>query len=999
MGHKIVVGPIDRGLRTDRTAFVIDNDSFPTLVNAYQWRGRVKRKRGTSLLTRLSRFLGITNGAGNLVVTIAPTPIPTGISSFTVGADFFVDPGGASPVNLLTNGLGTGVLNRATGVLTITGSQINTAVLFFPTLPVLGLESLTLSPTQFPGELAFDQTYSYNVSTAFPYTTNDVSFYKNPPADATNLPGYVPKATWTPTWWNGQDYQQFWSTNYQGALWVTNGINVPFSITSIGMQYNFISAIGGIVAGPPALATITTTVNHGLVVGDFVFINEVVGVTGINLQTGYVTAVPAANQITVEFPFATLGGAWVSGGIVQFLTSRSDTTKDCLRWYDGDPTNGNSTNPIFVQGSGWVNFAPPLSRLAYSIADLPQAQYYLVGARVILQFQDRLLFFGPVVQTSAAGSQKYLQDTVIFSQNGTPYYTASFTYNAAAPDDPTLADIVFHPILVPVNQTASPAAYFEDETGFGGFRSSGLDQPILTVNSQQDVLIVGHSETQTRLIATGDDFQPFNFYLINSELGSGSTFSVINMDQGVMTRGQRGYLITSQTNCQRIDLDIPDQVFQINLTTNGNERFTAQRDFINEWVYFTYPSNEKVSNSTQLVYKFPNQTLQYNYRDNSWAVFNEAYTTYGSFLKQTGFTWATVGTVYETWSEWNDAWDTGVSTLLQPQVIAGNQQGFIMVRENGTGEGTSLTIQNISGNIVTSPNHTLNLGDYIIISGVLGTSGTEVNNKIFSVSSPLTTNSFGLNPVIVGGTYLGGGLITRMYVPQIQTKQFPVAWEMGRKTRLGPQLYLLTTTPKAQIQLLIFLSQNSANAFNNSAVIPDVNTINSSLVYSTVLYTCPESTNLGLTPANTNLQMIVMPETGITGQQQMWHRVNTSLIGDTVQVGFTMSDKQMRAEAIVLTFSITGASRANPCVLTSSTTLFVGEVINITGVVGMTELNDNTYEVLAITGTTVTIDVDSRSFNQYISGGTITTEKLPNQFSEIELHGMILDCSPSSILA
>ena len=56
MGEKIIVGPINRGLRTDRTPFVIDNDSFPTLINAYQWRGRVKRKRGTDFLVRLTRY-------------------------------------------------------------------------------------------------------------------------------------------------------------------------------------------------------------------------------------------------------------------------------------------------------------------------------------------------------------------------------------------------------------------------------------------------------------------------------------------------------------------------------------------------------------------------------------------------------------------------------------------------------------------------------------------------------------------------------------------------------------------------------------------------------------------------------------------------------------------------------------------------------------------------------------------------------------------------------
>ena len=44
---KIVVGPIPKGLRKDVEPFNIDNSNFPVLLNAYQWRGRVKRKRGT----------------------------------------------------------------------------------------------------------------------------------------------------------------------------------------------------------------------------------------------------------------------------------------------------------------------------------------------------------------------------------------------------------------------------------------------------------------------------------------------------------------------------------------------------------------------------------------------------------------------------------------------------------------------------------------------------------------------------------------------------------------------------------------------------------------------------------------------------------------------------------------------------------------------------------------------------------------------------------------
>jgi hypothetical protein len=911
MGEKIVVGPINKGLKNDRTAFVIDNDSFPMLFNAYQWRGRVKRKRGTSTLGRLTRFFNSTSpsyntgsttitldgsGNGNLITgfglnTVTPNativPKTNGFYAAVITA-----PG---PTTFTDNGDGTltpsGTINYSTGAITIAaaaGLAVSATFFYFPDLPVMGLRDLNLLSTQFPGTLGFDTKYSYDIQVFSPYGVYDVSFYKNPPA-AASLPGYVQKTTVTPTTWNGQNYQQFWTVNYQGALWATNGINVPFSTTNIGMQYNTITAIAIVAAGPPAIATITTTTNHGLSIGDFVFINEVGGITGINFQTGYVTAVPAVNQITVEFPNATLGGVYTSGGIVQYLTNRSDKTKDCLRWYDGDPTNGSATSPALSGNLGWVNFAPPLSQRVYSIADTPQAQYYLVGAKMIVPFKDRLLFFGPVIQTSAANSQIFLQDTVIYSQSGTPYYTASFTNTPSATvDNPTSVTTTYNPILVPTSQTATPSAYFEDSTGFGGFISAGISQTINTVSTNEDALIVGFDRSQTKLIYSGNDVVPFNFFIINSEYGAGSTFSTINMDKGVITTGKRGITITSQVETRRIDLDIPDQIFEFSNINNGLERVCAQRDFISEWIYFTYVDDKDNSD----IYVYPNQTLQYNYRDDSWGIFDETYTTYGTFRQQTGDTWANIGLRYATWRDWDVPWEDGISSnLLQPLVIAGNQQGFVIIRNIGTGEGSSLYIQNLSNGTVTCPDHGLNLGDYIVISGVLGTEGTVVNGQIFSVANPVTQNSFLLNPLPSdsGLTYLGGGLIQRMYVPFIQSKQFPPSWGMARKTRIGVQQYLLTGTSNSQIQLLIFLSQNGTDAYNQGPIVPAVNSENNSLVYSTILYTCPESTNLGLTAANTNLQMLTAQS-----QQQIWHRMNTSLIGDTVQVGFTMSDEQMR---------------------------------------------------------------------------------------------------------
>src|SRR6188768_3125291 len=725
MGTKLVVGPINKGLRTDRLPFVIDNDSFPTLINAYQWRGRVKRKRGTEFLGRLTRFFNSTvssysstatitlngSGVGNLLTGFSlqtDGSIVPGSVTITVGVNVYTDPtmdGYLTP----TGTGGVNLINYATGVITIpaeAGNNASAVFRYYPTLPVMGLEEFKNAANAFPGTIAFDTKYAYNINTASPYIITDISFYKNLASGA--YTNYVQKTNWTPVTWNGQDYQQFWTTNYQGAFWAANGIEVPFDPTNVGMQYKAITTVDNITGGPPATADLTITA-HGLVVGDFVFVNEVLTTTGINWQTGYVTAVVNANKVTVTFPNATIATNG-SGGIAQYLTSRSDPTKDCIRWYDGDPTNG-ATTPVFQTGKGWVNFMPPLSQAPFSIADLPPAIYYLAGARMIIPFKDRLLMVGPVVQTKAAGSQVYLQDTVIYSQNGTPYYTASYTNSPTATvDTPTSITNNLNPILVPINQIASPAAWFEDQTGFGGFISAGLDKPITTGSSNEDVLIFGFDpDVQTRFVYSGNDIVPFNFFLINSELGSSSTFSAVNLDKGVLTRGANGFILTSQVEANRFDMAIPDQVFEIQLTNNGPERITAQRDFINEWIYFTFPKREE---SPEDEVRFPSQTLQYNYRDASWAIFNENYTHYGQFKKQSGFTWNTVGDIYANWDQWQPSWNSGQSQLLQPLTIGGNQQGFVLIRGVGTGEGKSLAIQNIVTNTVTSPDHGLNDGDF-----------------------------------------------------------------------------------------------------------------------------------------------------------------------------------------------------------------------------------------------------------------------------------------------
>jgi len=961
MPEQIYIGNYSKGQITSRLPFVIDNDAFPMMYNFYSWRGRAKRKRGTIFLGQLElqeqiaamplpwqlASFNLVAGAGNLITQFtlgATASITPGSLSLIVATDqTYTDPLMDGTLNGSVSGLMAGTINYATGDFTtisggnnaVTGGAAGAAAFsYFSGLPVMGLQDfsyisspgLANVPTIYPFLLAFDTEKAYQInqssSSVFFY---DVSYYKY---------------TNNPVIWSGNDYQLFWTTNYQSALWATN--NKP------GFSFKPLSNVMGVSITRVSATQVTITITgHQLIVNDVIWINEVTGTiaTGsgatanqnINLQTGYVAAVVDANTITVNFDGtkgSTLAnfqpGATGSGGIAQYLTSGVVTGQDGIRWYDGDPTNGTGLPTTTLVG--WVNFAPPLTGAIVSIDDETAALYYLVGALAIVPFKDRLLFFSPWIQTST-GAAIQLVDTVIWSWNGTPYYSSA----------------------TPVNETSAPNAYYVDQTGLGGWLSAGVAQPIKTVSNNEDVLIVGFAGRgrKTRFVYTSNDLQPFVFYNINSELPSDSTFSAVALDKGAIDIGVYGIAMTDQQSSQRIDLDIPDSVFQIQALNNGILRVNAIRDFQKEWIYFAYPLNSSA-------WRFPTQTFLFNYRDNTWAVQYENFTVHGTFRPQMKKSWLTTG--FHSWNTWREAWNSGSSSPLYPNIVAGNPQGYVLIKGQGTGESISGTIQAITNNggetQITSIDHCVQVGDYLFISGILGLlsstitaitqasqavistvntfivgdlvtiSGvvgmTQLNGNTYTIAAAtgasitINVDSTNFTPYISGGTvtsaingligavrtvidannyvidlpvptfttiYLGLGKFTRLSQPLLQTKQFNPYWDQGRQVRLSVQKYLMDFTANAQVTVNVYLSQNPDDVWNNVLNNPPPN----GLVYSQLMYTCPESTNIGLTPANTNLQMPTA-----SGQYQIWHRFNTSMIGDSVQIGITLNDAQMR---------------------------------------------------------------------------------------------------------
>jgi len=76
------------------------------------------------------------------------------------------------------------------------------------------------------------------------------------------------------------------------------------------------------------------------------------------------------------------------------------------------------------------------------------------------------------------------------------------------------------------------------------------------------------------------------------------------------------------------------------------------------------------------------------------------------------------------------------------------------------------------------------------------------------------------------------------------------------------------------------------------------------------------------------------------------------------------------------TATITNVTQANPGQVTTSAAhgFSDGEIVGITGVVGMTELNGNSYTVTVVDTTNFTIGVDTSGFTAYSSAGTATSE-------------------------
>ena len=187
------------GLETDKKPWLIPDEAFASLANAYVFRGRVRKRFGSYLMgsgvltSRLRVQVATTDMSGNASGT-APGLI-TGAAAigqmFSIGAEAYtVYQNGAM---LISGATATATFNTSTLAYNFIGAAANTPVYFYTSQPVMGITQYEINGINNWVTYAFDTQFAYVFS------------------------GNAWQRSGTIVWHGGND-DYFWTTNWTGIL-------------------------------------------------------------------------------------------------------------------------------------------------------------------------------------------------------------------------------------------------------------------------------------------------------------------------------------------------------------------------------------------------------------------------------------------------------------------------------------------------------------------------------------------------------------------------------------------------------------------------------------------------------------------------------------------------------------------------------------------------------------------------------------------------------------
>ena len=559
-----------------------------------------------------------------------------------------------------------------------------------------------------------------------------------------------------------------------------------------------------------------------------------------NYRGGWQEFIPGTTWTGSDSDFFWSTNYWVSKSNTKifWVTNFSDTTGDPIRYTDS---------------TAWVDFAPQIDAVGNVLAQ----------ARAILPFRGRLVTFNTLEGANLATSLSY-PNRIRWAAIGNPFTTVSA-------------------IVTTVNANA----WRDDIQGQGGYLDIPTSQAIVAVGFVRDNLVIYCERSTWQLRYTGRTIAPFQIEKVNSELGAESTFSAVQFDTSLVGIGDKGIVECDSFKSEKIDIKIPDLVFEFKNDNNGLERVQGIRDLQQRLAYWTYVYNP----SDPVSYKYPNRRLIYNYENDSWAIFTDSLTALGYFQNPVSRTWATAGTK---WAQSNFPWLDVPAQF--PSLIGGTQHGFVLLLSSNlqpkTTNDPTLFISNIIGNVttataITSPLHNLTTGQVIKISGIPSNDPfASLNNSIFGIvvtdantflvfSFSPSTGDFSIPQLNAAGTYQGGGVISVRDNFRVISKKFNYLDE-GQNIQFGYMDMLLDTTQNGEITLNVYLDYNDSRPINQA----QENTLPGSITADEFF----------------NVTVPTSQQAGIQSNKS-WQRVFCPARGNFITLELTLSNAQLAGEA------------------------------------------------------------------------------------------------------
>jgi hypothetical protein len=497
-------------------------------------------------------------------------------------------------------------------------------------------------------------------------------------------------------------------------------------------------------------------------------------------------------------------------------------TQDPMWYYDG--TTWTIFTPYFLPAGG-----------------VPTSGPFVQTARIILPFKNRLILLNTIEYDGVSANQAFV-NRCRYSFVGSPF-AANAWYERGQTD--SLGNVA----------------------AGGGFTDATTEEAIVSAEFIKDRLIVYFDRSTWELVYTGNQVEPFVWQKINTELGSESTFSTVPFDKVVLTIGNTGVHACNGSNVERIDNNIPNQVFEVQDKSTNTARVAGIRDYFTEMVYWTY----NIESDTQ---NYPDRVLVYNYKNGSWAINIDSITCWGYYEQQLDTTWATANI---SWGEANFNWLSGVVQAQFRQVVAGNQEGYTFIispdvsRNAPVLQITDMTLSTFSNFNLTIINHNLSEGDFIYIENAQGFSDftPEIVQilDVVDLNNVLTNLSFSAYT----GTYTGGGTAARVSNIQILTKQFNPYIKQGNDVTIGKVDFGIKKTVNGQITVDYYPS-----ATNLSMVTAGQSS--GSILGNNILETSPYD------PIYYPLEQ---------QQERLWHSIYFQSYGECIQLYFYLSFDQI----------------------------------------------------------------------------------------------------------